>query len=121
MEEYGASVCTCPHLNTSPTLSPASPTLPPSLPPSLPTHWDVILVVVLEVVQEVHVPKKFLRRSPEVKDLLSGAGWVVDLVWLDVSHDTDSSHHQLHTSRRTLHCLHNRDVCRLGGGEGEVW
>ena len=66
----------------------------------------------------MHVSEKFLRRSPEVKDLLSGAGWVVDLVWLDVSHDTDGSHYQLHTSRRTLHGLHNGDVCRLGGGEG---
>ena len=102
-----------------------SPSLPPSLPPSPPTHRDVILVVVLEVVEEVHVSEKFLRWSPEVKDLLSGAGWVVDLVWLDVSHDTDGSHYQLHTSRRTLHGLHNGDVCRLGGGEGggavSVW
>ena len=69
----------------------------------------------------MHISEKFLRRSPEIEDLLSGAGWVIDLVCLDVPHDTDGRHHQLHTSRRTLHRLHNSDVCRLGGcGEGGV-
>ena len=48
--------------------------------------------------------------------LLPSAGWVVDLVWFDISHDTDGSHHQLDAIRRILHGLYNSNVSRLGEG-----
>ena len=50
--------------------------------------------------------------------LLPSAGWVVDLVWFDISHDTDGSHHQLDAIRRILHGLYNSNVSRLGEGTG---
>ena len=77
------------------------------------TYRDVVLVIVFEVVNEVQVSEESLRGSPVVQDLLPRPGWVVDLVWLDVPHDTHGRHHQLHTSRRALHGLYDCDVCRL--------
>ena len=35
---------------------------------------------------------------------------VVNLVWFDISHYADCSHHQLHPSRRVLHRLDDGDV-----------
>ena len=46
--------------------------------------------------------------------LLPSAGRVVDLVRLNVFHDTNSSHHQLDPVGRVLHGLDNGNVSGLG-------